>query len=357
MPAAVTRRRLAVDLGLSLGLAVAYFLLARIGMLFSVHSMQVSFLWLSAGLVLAAVLLLGPRLAIGAALGGFAAQYSMGGTIGPAVAVAAANAGSALAAVWLLERKFSFSRSLEQPRDLLTLIGVGAFAAPTIAATIGATAMLATHDFPWMHWPALWAAWWAGDALGVLLVTPLLLAWRSQRWRKFTRIAALLLSALQLAVGLGVFMLRSPSGVYVYLTLAVIGAMHIPLAGVMLINLLTFSAAALGVLLGAGPFSGPSLHDTLLVLQIYGVVSSLAVMLVSALTAERSQAEAQVRESLRRFQQLTALSADWYWEQDENLRFTQLAGRAVEEREIDVDAVLGRTRWEIEALDCEPGAR
>jgi len=69
MPAAVTRRRLAVDLGLSLGLAVAYFLLARIGMLFSVHSMQVSFLWLSAGLVLAAVLLLGPRLAIGWTMG------------------------------------------------------------------------------------------------------------------------------------------------------------------------------------------------------------------------------------------------------------------------------------------------
>jgi diguanylate cyclase (GGDEF)-like protein/PAS domain S-box-containing protein len=152
-------------------------------------------------------------------------------------------------------------------------------------------------------------------------------------------------------------MQRSPSGVYAYQTLAVIGAMHIPLAGVMLINLLTFSTAALGVLLGAGPFSGPSLHDSLLILQTYGVVSSLAVMLVSALTAERSQAEAEVRESLRRFQQLTALSADWYWEQDENLRFTRLAGRAVEEREIDVDAVLGRTRWEIEAVDCEPGAR
>ena len=237
------------------------------------------------------------------------------------------------------------------------LIGVGAFAAPIIAATVGTSVMLWSGQFAWGGWPPLWATWWAADALGVLLLTPLLLAWPVYRAGASTPPAALALSVLQLAVGVGVFMLHTSAGVYIYLTLAIIGAMHIPLTGVMLINLLTFSAAALGVLMGVGPLAGPSLHDSLTILQTYGVVSALAALLVSALTAERAQAEAQRRRSLERFQQLTALSADWYWEQDENLRFTQLAGRAVEEGQIDVDSLLGRTRWEIEALDVAPEDR
>jgi diguanylate cyclase (GGDEF)-like protein/PAS domain S-box-containing protein len=357
MRSLASRRKLAVDLGLSLWLAVVYFLLARIGMLLSVQSAYTTVVALPAGLALAAILLGGQRLILGVAAGAFAAHYSTSEMLAPALVIALGNCLTTMAAAWLLQRKFSFSRTLEQPRDLLQLIGIGAFAAPIIAASIGVTVTLAMRPFSWGNWPALWAAWWAGDALGVLLLTPLLLAWRAHRDAGMNPTSALALSTLQLAVGACVFMLHTPAGVYVYVTLAIVGAMHIPLTGVMLINLLTFGAAAFGVLIGAGPFSDPSLSDSLLILQTYGLVSSLAALLVSALTAERSQAEKELRRSLQRFQQLTALNADWYWEQDENLRFTQLAGRAVDQRQIDVASLLGRTRWEIEALDAAPGAR
>ena len=132
------RRHLAVDLGLSLWLALVYFLLARVGMLFSVHSAHTSVVWLPSGLALAAILLAGPRLMTGVALGAFAAHYSAGGMLVPALVIALGNSLSAFAGAWLLERRFAFSRTLEQPRDLLRLIGIGAFGAPIIAATIGA---------------------------------------------------------------------------------------------------------------------------------------------------------------------------------------------------------------------------
>ena len=38
--------------------------------------------------------------------------------------------------------------------------------------------------------------------------------------------------------------------------------------------------------------------------------------------AEREHAERALRESEARFRDLTELSSDWYWEQDEELRFT-----------------------------------
>lgn len=66
----------------------------------------------------------------------------------------------------------------------------------------------------------------------------------------------------------------------------------------------------------------------------------------------RVQAEAQLRESEARFKALTELTADWYWEQDAELRFTRFEGRAVGEF-FDAPANMGKRRWE---LLCEPPA-
>jgi diguanylate cyclase (GGDEF)-like protein/PAS domain S-box-containing protein len=47
---------------------------------------------------------------------------------------------------------------------------------------------------------------------------------------------------------------------------------------------------------------------------------------------------------------LFALSSDWYWEQDENLRFTQFTGRGLLTAHIDTTEWLGKTRWEMSGL-------
>ncbi|MEO7761202.1 MAG: EAL domain-containing protein, partial [Casimicrobiaceae bacterium] len=64
----------------------------------------------------------------------------------------------------------------------------------------------------------------------------------------------------------------------------------------------------------------------------------------------RMQAEAELRESEARFKALTELSADWYWEQDAEFRFTRFEGRTVGGF-INVPENMGRRRWE---LRCEP---
>jgi diguanylate cyclase (GGDEF)-like protein/PAS domain S-box-containing protein len=62
--------------------------------------------------------------------------------------------------------------------------------------------------------------------------------------------------------------------------------------------------------------------------------------------SERPRAAEQAREAEARFRTLTALSSDWYWEQDENFRFVDFSAD-VEEQGSPRESHLGKTRWEL----------
>ena len=61
----------------------------------------------------------------------------------------------------------------------------------------------------------------------------------------------------------------------------------------------------------------------------------------------RERSEKLLHESEHRFRSLTELSADWYWEQDENLRFTFLSSTVYERSGCSATHTIGKTRWEI----------
>jgi len=60
----------------------------------------------------------------------------------------------------------------------------------------------------------------------------------------------------------------------------------------------------------------------------------------------RKLAEERLRNSESRFRSLLALSSDWYWEQDEHLRFTKVSGLDSQNHQIGVDQLLGKTGFE-----------
>ena len=53
---------------------------------------------------------------------------------------------------------------------------------------------------------------------------------------------------------------------------------------------------------------------------------------------------AELRESEARYRSLTELASDWYWEQDESLRFTRVSGPVLEMLGIQGDGVAGETK-------------
>jgi diguanylate cyclase (GGDEF)-like protein/PAS domain S-box-containing protein len=67
---------------------------------------------------------------------------------------------------------------------------------------------------------------------------------------------------------------------------------------------------------------------------------------------QRKQAEEVLRESEERFRGLTELSSDWYWEQDENFRFTMVSDNPNRNPGRPPGSIIGKARWDLPALNA-----
>jgi PAS domain S-box-containing protein len=74
-----------------------------------------------------------------------------------------------------------------------------------------------------------------------------------------------------------------------------------------------------------------------------------AVRMAETLTDVTDQQRAQeaLRESEARFRSLTELSSDWYWRQDETLRFNYLSSQAIDLTGHTGESSYGKMRWEL----------
>lgn len=88
--------------------------------------------------------------------------------------------------------------------------------------------------------------------------------------------------------------------------------------------------------------------------EIVGLLTQMAANISFALDnfdrkrLSRNAANA-LRASEERFRSLTAMSSDWYWEQDENFRFTVRSSPTGKAIDVPVSEILGKTRWELGA--------
>ncbi len=94
------------------------------------------------------------------------------------------------------------------------------------------------------------------------------------------------------------------------------------------------------------------------------LASDETAQLYADLRAERDQLDARVRErtealqrSEARIQSLLSLSADWVWEQDEQMRFTYVSESIEQATGVPADMLLGRRRLEGPSYDAAPEIR
>ena len=162
----------------TLGIALAYVVLAQVGFLVSLLPGQdVTLLWPPSGVALAAVLVLGgralPGIALGALLTNLLEHYTAPGLTGPIIAGSTAAASTLSALVGGVALKRIAPAAPERIRATEMLLGCLALAlACTIAASGGVGSLYAAGLMPRELLMPSWGVWWAGDFCGMMIFGP-----------------------------------------------------------------------------------------------------------------------------------------------------------------------------------------
>lgn len=178
--------------------ALAYVLTGAASLQLAIPPGYASPLFPSAGIALAAALIYGWRVLPAVMLGSLSVQmlvYFNGdqqhvfrdSLTGLAIACGA-TVQTALGA-WLVRRGLREPLTLDGPASILRLFGFGALAACTVGASLSVLALWLAGLLPTALLFDTWWTWWGGDALGVMIATPVVLtligrprtAWRPRR--------------------------------------------------------------------------------------------------------------------------------------------------------------------------------
>ena len=259
-------------------LGVTYAATAGTGMQLAART-SVTAVFYSAGLALAAVLLLGNAALPGIALGSFLGNVllfpatSDARTYPIAAIIALGAALQAAVGAALVERFGEASEPFRSPRSVLAFVLLGAVVACTINATIGVGALAAFGALGGGPVGSASVTWWIGDASGVMTATPFLLARLSPPNHDGRTLEGAALSLATLAAGAAVVASGSPL-VYLLIPCVVWAALRFGLRGATSASLVVSLFAIFAAMNRKGAFRGFELVDTLLLLQVLVAVTS-----------------------------------------------------------------------------------
>jgi len=297
-------QRCLTDLPKLLGVAALYALLVFLTNRYFASAIPIRILEPATGLALAALLVGGRCYAWSIFLGELLANVTSGLPLGVVTIIASSNTLEALLAAWLLTRDDKFDSRLHSLRDYLRLILFGGIGSG-IGALIGASALLPFGLLAAADFPQGLTHWWMGDALGIILITPLLLVWRRVEgdWLEAKRATeAVLLLGLTFLAGQAVFLGwfhdsigLVARGYLMFLFIAWV-AVRLGTRGVVVVMAVIAGQALLGAHLGVGFFASDIAATHLTNYWLYLVILSLVGMALATYFAEHNLAERRLRE-------------------------------------------------------------
>jgi signal transduction histidine kinase/ActR/RegA family two-component response regulator len=316
-PAASDGARRSLSWAGTLVVAAVYVASAKLGFRMAFVAEQVTVVWPPTGIALATVLLAGRPALIGVALGAFIANSTTGEAASTAAAIATGNTLEAWVGAELL-RSIGFSWTSLRVRDVLVLALGAAATSSILSASIGVTALCVAGIQPWTSFRTLWWVWWIGDAMGALVVAPLLLtlaASQPSRVKRHARPEALVLFGSVVLVSWLAFARRIGSDAepypvhYAVFPLVIWAALRFAQGGTAAVTAVVAGIAIWGTVNGAGVFATGSVHQRLVLLQLFMGVVAITGMLLAVAIAELRRAEHERAIEYER-ERLARLDAD-----------------------------------------------
>src|SRR5262252_6776282 len=164
--------------------------------------------WPSAGIALAALLILGTRIWPAILVGAFLVNYTVAGAFVPSFGIAVSNTLEGLVGAALINRFANGRECFGRPSDIIRFAAITAAVSTTVSATCGVSILSLAGMAHWSDYGSVWLTWWLGDAAGALVVTPVLVLWSKPArslWRRHQALEATVLLVSLLVVSQLVF--------------------------------------------------------------------------------------------------------------------------------------------------------
>jgi len=282
------------------GVGILYWVTARLSLNLALVHGQVAPIWPPTGIALVAILVIGRQVWPAIAIAALVVNLPLGPSPLGAAVIAAGNTLAPLASAQML-RWAGFRLELDRVRDALAITFLAALGGMTISASVGSAVLLLAGSTTTSGVAATWAVWWAGDAMGVLLVAPFLLSLLPQSSRgPLTPWRAVELGAILLATGVGSYLLLQDNLRLEYLVfpLIMLAAWRFRLRGAAPAALIASGVAAGLAVHGSGPFETETLFQKMVTLQAFNVCVALSSFILASFVDNQEQAEA-LRHRLR----------------------------------------------------------
>ncbi|MFI5758184.1 MASE1 domain-containing protein [Streptomyces sp. NPDC051569] len=258
-------------------------------------------LWPPTGIALCALLYLGIGIWPGIALGVLLVVVTISSIRVADLGIIGGNTLAPLCS-YLMLRRVGFRTELNRLRDGVALVFLGALGGMLISSTIGTWVLVFSGRLQLGGFWSVWSAWWTGDAMGVLVVTPVLLVLPRVRLprRDTYRWAARWAEAAALVLMAGVLTpvaTRTPlSLLFLVFPLLVWAALRFQLAGsapcTLLVSVLAIDAATDRI----GPFAHHNLIEVMVTLQLLNGSAALTGLLLGAIVTEQRNIRKKIEQ-------------------------------------------------------------
>jgi len=280
-----------------IALVVIYVVTARLGQVFAIEPGNVTPVWLPSGIMIAALLRYGyqywPGVFIGAFIGNVWAYVDFSNSTQMLLCLVtgtingAGDVFCALLGAWAIQR-FCPSRELfNSSSQVLWFLLLSVLTGPLIAAILGATPLAVVGFVPWDNYWYVLVTWWTGDAMGVLVLTPLLLSLR-ERLRELSLLeAGVCLSLMMTACYLSIRSAEYSLVLFTITPLFIWSAFRLGQTITLLNVALVAGFVILATANNMGPFVGDELNVGLIKLQLFLAILTITILLLMALLNER----------------------------------------------------------------------
>ncbi len=300
------------------GVAILYFLSARLGLLIAFENTNATAVWPPSGIAVASLLILGYRVAPGIWMGAFAANLlgfidSGSGDISTFIlisaTIASGNLVEGLVAKYLLSKVLKAKKSFSKYQHVFLFLLIGIPAA-LVSSSVGVASLFWAGIINSSTLFFTWQIWLLGDISGIVILVPLLLfiADRKKDDQSFSRAEFWLNLLILICVSWYIFISHQAGEdirlkAYFLIPFFMWAAFRFTQLEMSALLVSVSGVIIAGTVNGTGPFAGDDLNQSLLELQSFTTLICISFLALAATLFDQKKIRHRMEESQGKLEQ------------------------------------------------------